>query len=686
VFAGGGNDIVNIYGTTGADAFTIDDDVVPAQLTHDKSFSLNGRTYTTRDAENYFLKGMDGDDTFTVAGLGLTSAASTRNVTIEGSNGNDVLLLDAGLTGAKLGTNGAADWVIEGPARGILDGVLRFNTISAIVSNDAPDNVVLNQGAQMPGTTTLPGMDLAGGDNLVSLAGQTGGIVITAATDGTLTMPAGKFAGVDTLIGTLGNDRLVGAAQPNIWNITAANAGTYLGDTNPPLVFSSIESLTGGSSTDTFNMLTGGMLNGSLDGAGGLDTLSYSTLATSVTTNIASAKTTAINGTFTSIETVVGGTALNTLVGNNGTNLWTLTGDNDGTLNGLTFVDYGTLTGGAGTDTFLLGANGAAVNINGSGGTDTLSYAGATGPVNVALTTVLTNGTATRSSAPLNTVTFTNIENHIGSGNLLDTFASTPNGDTIVITGVNAGKVNNAVSFSDYTNLLGGGGNDTFTLQSGGMLTSIDAAGGTGDTLIGANQANVWNVTGAGAGTLNGMAFFNVENLTGGAGVDTFTFAGGSVTGIVTGGSGIDTINFGAGATVSLTNATAGTAAGVLGSFNAIEGLVSSGGTLNGANIASIWRLTALDTGTLNSTTTFSGFGTINGSNTATDRLYVGTGGLSGSFNAGLGLGDVLDYSGVTTISRPYTVSAATLANGSVFDGLFGMLVITGFDSVAGNL
>ena len=115
-------------------------------------------------------------------------------------------------------------------------------------------------------------------------------------------------------------------------------------------------------------------------------------------------------------------------------------------------------------------------------------------------------------------------------------------------------------------NLAGGAGDDTFTFENNASIMG-DLTGGAGtDTLIGDDDGNTFTLTGNGAGMLAGKitggGFTNVENLTGGAGADTFninanhsgdmTGAAGddafnlnaTLTGNVAGGAGADTFTF----------------------------------------------------------------------------------------------------------------------------------------------
>jgi Ca2+-binding RTX toxin-like protein len=101
-----------------------------------------------------------------------------------------------------------------------------------------------------------------------------------------------------------------------------------------------------------------------------------------------------------------------------------------------------------------------------------------------------------------------------------------------------------------------GGGAISVNLQTlaasltGGFsgIENLVGSGNAGDTLTGADVANAWTISAANGGNINGTFTFSaVENLTGGAGVDTFTFAaGGTIAGNADGRADSDTLDFSA--------------------------------------------------------------------------------------------------------------------------------------------
>ncbi len=101
---------------------------------------------------------------------------------------------------------------------------------------------------------------------------------------------------------------------------------------------------------------------------------------------------------------------------------------------------------------------------------------------------------------------------------------------------LNGGDDNDLFGFvsSIIANAYGDLGDDTFDFGDTGSLGTgtIDGAGGT-DVLTGDDDGNDFSITGANSGALSGKTsgWSNIEYLSGGAGADTFTLNGGSLSG-----------------------------------------------------------------------------------------------------------------------------------------------------------
>jgi hypothetical protein len=115
---------------------------------------------------------------------------------------------------------------------------------------------------------------------------------------------------------------------------------------------------------------------------------------------------------------------------------------------------------------------------------------------------------------------------------------------TFFITAPNSGSVGN-VSFSSVQNLTGGATNDTFSFQTGGSLTGSVNGGGGLNTVVGPDSGSTFRITAANGGTIDSTTFSSIQNLVGGAGNDTFAFGVfGSLSGKIEGGGGTNTLDY----------------------------------------------------------------------------------------------------------------------------------------------
>lgn len=343
------------------------------------------------------------------------------------------------------------------------------------------------------------------------------------------------------------------------------------------------------------------------------------------------------------------------------------------------------------------------VNIFGGGGTDTAQVNG----TGLADAFVIDSGAVTVNGQKFAGTSVENWQANGLAGN--DTFTvlggaaaidGGGNSDTIIgpdgtanvwtVTDPNAGDLNGAITFQGVENLTGGDGSDTFLLGGNGSVAGVlDGRGGgdtldysgapaavtvnlstlkatrtggianlerlvggatAGDTLVGGDVTNAWNVTAANGGDANGFQFSGVENLSGGTVGDTFFLrGGGSVAGAVNGRSGHDIIDFSAHAGPVVVNLQAKTATGV-GSFVSVEEFVGSAAVadnLIGADTNNTWNLSGVGAGTVGAYT-FSAFENLTGGALA-DRFNVASGaGVAGTLD-GVGGVNTLDYSAWST-------------------------------------
>jgi hypothetical protein len=181
--------------------------------------------------------------------------------------------------------------------------------------------------------------------------------------DDTFTYHGGNWS----IDGGTGTDTLVGPNAVSQWVLTGVGSGTIKGKT-----FTEIENLTGGSLADTFALRPGGSLAGTIDGGGGVNTLSYAGATTAVAVDLSAGTATDIAGGIANIQNVTGGAGNDTLTGDAGDNLLVGGAGNDVLNGGAGGNDI--LVGGAGNDV-LTGGPGRSLLLGG-GGADTLNGGG----------------------------------------------------------------------------------------------------------------------------------------------------------------------------------------------------------------------------------------------------------------------------------------------------------------------
>ncbi|MFC1812988.1 hypothetical protein ACFL03_09875, partial [Thermodesulfobacteriota bacterium] len=198
--------------------------------------------------------------------------------------------------------------------------------------------------------------------------------------------------------------------------------------------------------------------------------------------------------------------------------------------------------------------------------------------------------------------------------------------DTMTISGtIDGGAGADTLDWSTYTTargvtLTGTGTNDGFAgteASIGGSFDNIDvliARPGGGDTLTGANLANVWTITGADDGTLtsgaNTVTFTDFANLTGGSSTDAFIFNDTmTISGTIDGGAGNDTLDWSSYTTprdvtltgTGTTDGFAGTEVSITGGFDNINELIAGSDgydQLAGLNVDATWDIDGPATGT----------------------------------------------------------------------------------------
>jgi hypothetical protein len=237
----------------------------------------------------------------------------------------------------------------------------------------------------------------------------------------------------------------------------------------------------------------------------------------------------------------------------------------------------------------------------------------------------------------------------------------------VTIKGGLGGNTFNVVALpSQSIDLNTGGGNDKVNVQTTSGSLIVNGQGGN-NTLVGPNANETWNITGTNAGTVGGVSFSNVQNLTGGTGNDLFVFSNSKgVTGTINGGGGTNELDYAAYTSAVTVNLASHTATGT-GGFSGIETLDGGTGSnkLIGPNATNTWNITGTNAGNV-AGVTFSAFPNLTGG-TGMDVFVFSAGkNVTGAINGGGG-GDWLDYALYTTaVMVNLTTGAATGVGGGV--------------------
>jgi hypothetical protein len=400
--------------------------------------------------------------------------------------------------------------------------------------------------------------------------------------------------------------------------------------------------------------------------------------------------TVVVNGAPVNVQTTIdgaGGTL--TVQGSNDTNLWVITGANSGTLGigptgGVQFKNVTNLSGGTGVDDFVMGNNGSiSGEMDGHDGSDAISYQNV---VATPVTLNLENHTATGIGH------FDRIEQVLGSQTFQDTLVGS---GLWTISGQNSGTVG-GVSYQSFENLTGGVLADEFKFMPGGQVTgnldggnaynmldysalpaatgafvsfsshqasqifghfsdilNVVGTAGNFDGLIGPAGGTTWDINNANAGSTSDFDFSGFEQLSGGAGDDTFAFhPGGSIFRGIDGSGGTNTLDYSdlAGPiTVDFTLNTASFAGSIF-NINNVVGSASGNDTIIGPDAP--WHISGNNSGDVNGIT-FSSIENLTGSPDADTFAFLPGGSISGNLDGGAG-NNVVDYSALTT---PVTIN-----------------------------
>ncbi len=572
---GGFSNIQNLTGGTGIDTFDISG-VVAGVLSGGGGsdiFNINSGAVVTG-----ILNGDVGSDTFHIA--------ATVSGTINGGNGDDTFNVNTGATvsGILNGDAGNDSFNILANAPGTLNGgadndtfTLGASGVAGIIdggTQTAPggDTLIARQGVAnvWSFTSTTDGSLAQGGATYVTsfvnvenfTGGGTGEDWANLSGAGAITVNVGSYTGFAGVIGGIGSTLAGDDGRTNNWSIQAVidqnNAttdGQNDGTVNGGLRFVNFDNLRGGDGVDNFVIASSGAFQGTIDGNGGANTL---TAKNEVNTwNIhASDSTLAYAGTnsgiittFNNIRDLTGGNVRDVVTVDNGVSINSFNagdGNNDVTINGTV---AGAITAGAGADTIRI--SGSAGSGNAGAGNDTIAM-GAAGTViglidgggdsdTVDLTARTTATTVQIGTAPDAAFNVAQIETINANGAVANTLVGDGGDNTWIVDGANRGSVA-GVAFTGFRNLTGGAGVDTFTVNNGGSVVNINTGdGATNSVTAVAGGAVTGTITGGiGADTIDVSGSVNAISAGGGDDI-IFVRAGGTVAGSVDGGAGNDT-------------------------------------------------------------------------------------------------------------------------------------------------
>lgn len=233
--------------------------------------------------------------------------------------------------------------------------------------------------------------------------------------------------------------------------------------------------------------------------------------------------------------------------------------------------------------------------------------------------------------------------------------------------------------------------------SNGGNIVSIEGViGSTGvDTLVGADRANTWSITGANSGNVSNstgsFSFSGIENLFGGAAADTFAMSG-SVSGVLQGRGGSDRLDYSAlqteGITVDLQNSTASRTGGL----GAIEAVTGGGGvdTLIAPNSSNTWSISSTNVGSLSNSSiasfAFAGIENLTGGSQADsfrmNTTVLGSGMRQTTVNGQI-TGTISGQGGIDTLDFATSTTAVTVDLGRNLATRIGRVV--DFENVTGG-
>lgn len=286
----------------------------------------------------------------TIDAIKVFGNAGDDHVTVSSVFNSTIFMFDgAGGVNSLIAPSGPNNWLINGVNSGLWNGNSFYNAQN-ISGGTFNDNFRFVPGGIISGT-----IDGGGGIDRLDYSPLTTGVVVNLATNSATAIGVG-FANITDFVGASDNTNLlIGPNTTNTWQITTPNTGNI----NLQQFYYGFQNIQGGSSSDSFVFLPGGIQSGNVSGGLGFNTIDYSQLTVGVGTNLQFNSSTAIGGKFGQIASIIGSTATTDLLtGANDISNWTINAVNAGTYQtstfGINFSGYENLLGGSSFDAFKL--------------------------------------------------------------------------------------------------------------------------------------------------------------------------------------------------------------------------------------------------------------------------------------------------------------------------------------------
>jgi len=657
---GGGAGINSLTGLNGANTWTI--------AGTNSVAVTSGSTYVNSFTNIDIVNGGSGVDTFNV------NAGSTIG-TLNGQVGNDVFTINGTVTSVN-GGGGDDDFTVSGTVTGVIDGGIDSG---AGVADKLTITVAGNQTVQLGGVATGTENFTVNNIETIDATNSATGNILRAG-NGTNTWDI--LVSSNTVSGTAFTNftRLVGGSGDDTFNVSTALTTINLGD--------------GVTSTNTVIINAGGSVSGDITGGDGVDNVTVNTGGSAGVIRLFENNDSIViasPGVISVSSIIDGGTNVSgsendTLTVNTSGNTWALTNATDGTVtnsgNSVSFFGFESLN-------------------SAPGSTDSLDYSGVVGNVVVDLNTISGIDTIIGNYGEVGALT-SSITAWDGTTNNwqigLVTINATPTD------GLNDGTVSNGtatVTFENFNTLIGGDGNDTFTITNGTGTGPTNGAfdgsmnGGSGgmNTLVARDVDNTWNINGASnlnySVTISASlrptvtTLSNIQQLIGGNSVDVFNIDT-TVTSI-NGGDGNNVITIGASGRVTGALLT-GTSDDII-TINS-GGSASSINAGNGNNIIVVnGSLTGvLVTGTDNDIVNISGSAASISTSSGDDQITV-SGTVTGVIDGGTDVSDNDTLTINSASARTVQLGNSILNNGEDYTVTnFELIDASSASNIAGNV